>query len=683
MKRLLLIVSVLILATCSLSFYGARAQQTVFVPLCSGTNDTAAFQSIIAGAASNARTIKIPYKSNTAQRCALNTISIPSYVTLDGIDGSGIKINAGQTVTVQGPIINPVGKTLWFGTGTVSYSGNSFVGTSGYPLVSNAGANPAFAQIGDAGVSTLSPSKITGTAVVTADPRIPTQNENDALVGTSGGPSSANKYVTDSDSRNINTRTPTDNTVSTAKVVDLAVTNGKIANSTIDLTTKVTGVLPGANGGWRVYNVTQSTFGAVGDGVTDDGAAIRAAVAASEAAGGGEVVLPGGNYLITSASAGALITLTKNVTFRCTGGASLLMGSAINGSTDFVLVKPGSNYVMDKLQITGCRFRPASGSPGRYGINIDVSTANSQIREASIDHNIIGNPAGFSGPMLEFGSYGISVTNPGSLSDSLFTGSIEHNWIAGGLNLVNIGDQYHVDYNVVASLVADRKSLILSALAGTAEHTVQWNSFTAGGGVQVLRSQTLQFIGNFIEMDNGSLTVSTTKMLDLSGATGTIIKPRIVANTFNAGALAVDAIILDHVTQAHLVDNNICVPAGRYLWKETANSLTNKYGDVVIGCAGTLVEYLGTNPGTDITLWQNFPPVTQAGHLAISGRMRFEGGYDFGNNAPRSTWGGGSPEGVVPGCISSEFHRLDGGAGTSFYIKESGICTSTTGWVAK
>lgn len=41
----------------------------------------------------------------------------------------------------------------------------------------------------------------------------------------------------------------------------------------------------------------------------------------------------------------------------------------------------------------------------------------------------------------------------------------------------------------------------------------------------------------------------------------------------------------------------------------------------------------------------------------------------------------GSPEGVVIGAIGDFASRLDGGAGTSFYVKESG--TGNTGWVAK
>jgi hypothetical protein len=43
--------------------------------------------------------------------------------------------------------------------------------------------------------------------------------------------------------------------------------------------------------------------------------------------------------------------------------------------------------------------------------------------------------------------------------------------------------------------------------------------------------------------------------------------------------------------------------------------------------------------------------------------------------------GTGSPEGVIVGSIGSQWRRKDGGANTSFYVKESG--TGNTGWVAK
>lgn len=48
-----------------------------------------------------------------------------------------------------------------------------------------------------------------GTATEGNDSRVPSQDENNALVGTNGTPSTANKYVTDSDPRNTDARTPT------------------------------------------------------------------------------------------------------------------------------------------------------------------------------------------------------------------------------------------------------------------------------------------------------------------------------------------------------------------------------------------------------------------------------------------------------------------------------------------
>lgn len=49
---------------------------------------------------------------------------------------------------------------------------------------------------------------VAGTAVEGNDARVPTQNENDALQGTNGSPSNSNRYVTNSDPRNTDQRTP-------------------------------------------------------------------------------------------------------------------------------------------------------------------------------------------------------------------------------------------------------------------------------------------------------------------------------------------------------------------------------------------------------------------------------------------------------------------------------------------
>jgi hypothetical protein len=51
------------------------------------------------------------------------------------------------------------------------------------------------------------------------------------------------------------------------------------------------------------------------------------------------------------------------------------------------------------------------------------------------------------------------------------------------------------------------------------------------------------------------------------------------------------------------------------------------------------------------------------------------------DSSTRTVFGTGSPEGAVTAGVGSTYMRQDGGAGTSFYIKESG--TGNTGWVAK
>ena len=124
MRKLVLLVLMLIPVS-------VGAQQTVWVPFCSGSNDTLAFTNIITAIGANTGTIRLPYK--TASRCAVNSLTIPANVTLDNTDGTGIKVNTGQTLTVVGPRVNPVGKQLWYnvtaGLGTVSFAGNKSVGT--------------------------------------------------------------------------------------------------------------------------------------------------------------------------------------------------------------------------------------------------------------------------------------------------------------------------------------------------------------------------------------------------------------------------------------------------------------------------------------------------------------------------------------------------------------------------
>lgn len=81
-------------------------------------------------------------------------------------------------------------------------------------------------------------------------------------------------------------------------------------------------------------------------------------------------------------------------------------------------------------------------------------------------------------------------------------------------------------------------------------------------------------------------------------------------------------------------------------------------------------------------------PTTPASDNATdfaSSSLRWANGFftqvRIGAGATIQTSGSGSPEGVKTAPVGSTWGRTDGGAGTSFYVKESG--SGNTGWVAK
>lgn len=69
--------------------------------------------------------------------------------------------------------------------------------------------------------------------------------------------------------------------------------------------------------------------------------------------------------------------------------------------------------------------------------------------------------------------------------------------------------------------------------------------------------------------------------------------------------------------------------------------------------------------------------LVQAANLVIGTAGK---GIDM-NGGPKVLFGTGTPEAAVTAAIGSTFMRSDGGAGTSFYVKESGA--GNTGWVGK
>jgi hypothetical protein len=97
--------------------------------------------------------------------------------------------------------------------------------------------------------------------------------------------------------------------------------------------------------------------------------------------------------------------------------------------------------------------------------------------------------------------------------------------------------------------------------------------------------------------------------------------------------------------------------AGMISWSVASNTDTSDDG----------VEFLSKQQLEDGTLAADLASLTVASPVVLGSVRLFSGT--------------GSPEGSVAAPVGSLYLRSNGGAGTTFYVKESG--TGNTGWVAK
>lgn len=91
----------------------------------------------------------------------------------------------------------------------------------------------------------------------------------------------------------------------------------------------------------------------------------------------------------------------------------------------------------------------------------------------------------------------------------------------------------------------------------------------------------------------------------------------------------------------------------------------------------------GSSADANLVLGDAAVPIGRWSLANLSARLNlFAAGIQWGTSSgPKDLFGTGTPEGAVAAAVGSTFRRTDGGAGTCFYVKESG--TGNTGWVAK
>jgi hypothetical protein len=311
--------------------------------------------------------------------------------------------------------------------------------------------------------------------------------------------------------------------------------------------------------------VNVKDFGAVGDGVADDTAAIQAAITATPY--GGTCFLPKGTYRLEGTGT-TLLTIPRVMRF---GGASMLgatlsVGPTVPNTTDVLTMSAGAGNHQG-LRLENFSILPASGAPGRNGIVFDVETAGWAWSRVLIDHVFVRARAGRA----------VYVKNPNLDHDAFYTSTIRDSHLEGGVYLLGGGDSINILANTLttassalaAGLGAGVEAVLLSdADAGLGDAkmlVIEGNNITASGGAVWVRAGTQpKILHNNIELYYGPTAQTNKALIDIDGdATHIIEAPEIVGNHFGPTTHSVNWMVrLNYARRGAVRDNTFAPSSG-------------------------------------------------------------------------------------------------------------------------
>jgi hypothetical protein len=315
-----------------------------------------------------------------------------------------------------------------------------------------------------------------------------------------------------------------------------------------------------------VVNVTD--FGAVGDGVTDDAPAFRAAYDAI--ANGGLLHIPTTTafYLWNSCRNGAVLESTgtnanKIVNLAGDGwnlktsgslgtprGSIIKFGSSIPSTCDGIHYAPTDQ--ISGLTITGIEFSNVGGPFGRHWLFIDGTNANGYITDLLVFHNFFDNTA-----------TGNSIRTT-QVNASPFAGGIAFSKITDNalmsFNADFLGDEVQIAHNRFgqnATNDARNIGIQFENISGATSTLIFHNVFSNFNQMILVRGGTKPIIRDN-EFELGA-TFSSAAMVDLSGVTNTVTSATITGNSFsqNVGASSVPLIRVANAAGTQIYGNRL------------------------------------------------------------------------------------------------------------------------------
>ena len=385
--------------------------------------------------------------------------------------------------------------------------------------------------------------------------------------------------------------------------------------------------------------VSVKDFGAVGDGVTDDTAAIQAAITYATSATA-ELIFPAGTYKHTSAltftcnvqgygmpkivSVGNIKSVIVTNFYGYFKGLTIQPDGTGSTSNDGITISGGARTLFENVYVTGC---------GNDGIVFDSTTYSNNIATLS---NVQSRLNGRDGIRFELGADNNAclLTNVDASSN---TGNgLTMTGICAGTVFNNVAAQNNTGYGI-AYLGANARNNIGTAYVET----------NTAGDVYFDASAHSNMI--WLSNDGSSRVDSNGTNIIISAGSG----PTSVYN-FNKVDFTTFR-INNTVNSGQLEASHTGTRAFAFTALGSASAFTTTFAKGAASAHGVIVE------GNLVSTTAVYPS------------------YPTSNSYISS--GAGSPEGVVTAAKGSLFLRNDGGAGTSLYVKESG--TGNTGWVGK